>query len=54
VADTSFVQAAKLAIIDFTGLSKDALHVYLGLAVWLLSVRCGASPSRPSNPGWWC
>jgi hypothetical protein len=37
VADTSFVQAAKLAIIDFTGLSKDALHVYLGLVVWLLS-----------------
>jgi hypothetical protein len=37
VAATSFVQSLKLDIVGFTGLSKDALHVYLGLAVWLLA-----------------
>jgi hypothetical protein len=37
VAGSSFVQSLKLDIIGFTGLSKDALHVYLGLAVWLLA-----------------
>jgi len=37
VAGTSYVQALKLDIIGFTGLSKDALHVYVGLGVWLLA-----------------
>jgi len=37
VADTSFVQALKLDIVGFTGLSKDALHIYVGLGVWLLA-----------------
>jgi hypothetical protein len=37
VAATSFVQSLKLDIIGFSGLSKDALHVYLGLTVWLLA-----------------
>jgi hypothetical protein len=37
VADTSLVQALKLDIVAATGLSKDALHVYFGLIVWLLA-----------------
>jgi hypothetical protein len=37
VADTSFVQSLKLDIVGLTGLSKDALHVYVGLGVWLLA-----------------
>lgn len=37
MADISFVQALKLDIVGFTGLSKDALHVYAGIGVWLLA-----------------
>ncbi|MDF3019505.1 MAG: hypothetical protein K0Q92_808 [Steroidobacteraceae bacterium] len=37
MADSSFVQALKLDIVGFTGLSKDALHIYVGLGVWLLA-----------------
>lgn len=37
MADISFVQALKLDIVGFTGLSKDALHIYVGLVVWLLA-----------------
>ena len=37
MADSSFVQSLKLDIVAFTGLSKDALHVYLGIGVWLLA-----------------
>jgi hypothetical protein len=36
--ETSTVQAFKLAIVSTTGLSKDALHVYVGLALFLLAV----------------
>jgi hypothetical protein len=35
--DTSDLQSVKLAIIAALGLSKDALHVYVGLAVFLLT-----------------
>ena len=31
MADTSLVQSFKLSVIGFTGLSKDALHIYAGL-----------------------
>jgi hypothetical protein len=34
---TSTVQAIKLAIVAATGLSKDALHIYVGLGVYLLA-----------------
>lgn len=34
--ELSFVQSAKLAIVAATGLAKDALHIYTGLAVFLL------------------
>jgi hypothetical protein len=37
VADPSLVQALKMDIVGLTGLSKDALHVYAGLAVWLVA-----------------
>ena len=37
MADSSFVQALKLDIVGFTGLSKDALHIYVGIGVWLLA-----------------
>jgi hypothetical protein len=37
VADPSLVQALKLDFVAATGLSKDALHVYFGLIVWLLA-----------------
>lgn len=33
--EPSPVQASKLAVIAATGLSRDALHVYVGLAVFL-------------------
>lgn len=34
--DTSAFQAIKLAIVGFTGLSKDALHVHVGMAMFLI------------------
>ncbi|MFZ2491744.1 MAG: hypothetical protein WA208_09680 [Thermoanaerobaculia bacterium] len=33
--EPSPIQASKLAVIAATGLSRDALHVYVGLAVFL-------------------
>lgn len=35
--ETSTTQAIKLVIVSTTGLSKDALHVYVGLAVLILT-----------------
>jgi hypothetical protein len=35
IVQTSTIQSIKLAIVEATGLSKDALHVYVGLAVFL-------------------
>lgn len=37
MAESSFVQSLKLDIVELTGLSKDAMHVYVGLGVWLLA-----------------
>lgn len=34
----SFLQSAKIALMEATHLSKDALHVYVGLGVMLLVV----------------
>ncbi|MGJ7542283.1 hypothetical protein [Variovorax sp. LT1R16] len=34
--ETSLVQASKLVIVSATGLSKDALHLYAGLSVFLI------------------
>ena len=33
--DTSTAQSIKLFIVSATGLSKDALHIYVGLTVYL-------------------
>lgn len=35
--ETTAVQSLKLLVIQATGLSRDALHVYLGMLVFLLS-----------------
>jgi hypothetical protein len=35
---TSTFQAVKLALVSVTGLSKDSLHVYVGLSVYLFVV----------------
>ena len=35
--ETSAVQAMKLVIVSTTGLSKDALHIYIGLSTQLLA-----------------
>lgn len=42
--ETSTAQTIKLAISELTGLSKDALHIYVGLAVFL--VAAAVSPRR--------
>ncbi|MGH8493342.1 MAG: hypothetical protein ACRERR_09595 [Moraxellaceae bacterium] len=34
--ELSFIQSSKLAIVAATGLAKDALHIYTGMAVFLL------------------
>ena len=33
--DTSIAQGLKLALVSATGLSKDALHIYIGMALYL-------------------
>lgn len=35
--ETSTLQALKLVVVSATGLSKDALHVYAGLALFLVA-----------------
>lgn len=46
--ETSTVQAIKLAIVAATGLSKDALHVHVGLAAFL----CAALVFRRPLSSW--
>jgi hypothetical protein len=41
---TSIVQSIKLAIAELTGLSKDALHVYVGLACFVFR-SCHIAPA---------
>ena len=50
--ETSLFQASKLAIVSATGLSKDALHIYAGLAVFLLAAVL--MRGRPSLAWPWC
>ncbi len=35
--ETSAVQMTKLLVMGFTGLSRDALHIYVGLIVYLVA-----------------
>lgn len=50
--ETSLVQGVKLAIVSATGLSKDALHIYAGLAVFLLFAALIKNRSSMAKP--WC
>lgn len=48
--ETSTVQSIKLAIISTTGLSKDALHIYVGLAIFLVAAIVLRKPLRSVVP----
>jgi hypothetical protein len=48
--ETSAFQAFKLAVMTATSLSKDALHVYFGLIVWLTSAVALRRSVRSSLP----
>jgi hypothetical protein len=54
--DISTAQSIKLAIASATGLSKDALHIYLGMAIYLTLIvgtrrfRVCVRPSHLLNP----
>lgn len=48
--ETSAVQSIKLAIVAATGLSKDALHIYVGLAVFLAMATVLRKPLRSIVP----
>lgn len=48
--ESSAIQAAKIAVVSFTGLGKDALHVYVGLAVLVVAAvlaRASLASFRP-------
>ena len=46
----SFLQSAKLVLMEATNLSKDALHVYVGLTVLLLMALIFRLPLRDVRP----
>lgn len=46
----SVLQSAKLFLVEATDLSKDALHIYIGLAVMLLVVIVLRKPLRDWRP----
>jgi len=48
--ETSAIQSIKLAIVAATGLSKDALHIYVGLAVFLVAAIVLRKPLRSNVP----
>lgn len=50
IMETSAIQSIKLAIVAATGLSKDALHIYVGLAVFLAAVILLRKPLRSIVP----
>ena len=50
--DTSTTQAVKLALVSFTGLTKDSLHIYVGLAVFLLVAAWIGRGNRRYFFGW--
>ncbi|MCB5185556.1 hypothetical protein LG201_10115 [Methylobacillus gramineus] len=47
---TSLFQSIKLDIIATVGLSKDALHIYVGLAVFLVAVALFRKPLKSISP----
>jgi hypothetical protein len=48
--EVSMVQAIKQAIVNATGLAKDALHIYVGLAVFLATAAVLRKPFRSRVP----
>lgn len=48
--ETSAIQSIKLVIVAVTGLSKDALHIYVGLAVFLAAAIVLRKPLRSNTP----
>ena len=48
--ETSTIQFIKLTIVTFTGLSKDALHIYIGLAIFLATAFVLRKPLRSNVP----
>ncbi len=48
--NTSDFQAAKLAFVDAMGLSKDALHIYVGLSVFLAAMFAFRRNPRSAAP----
>lgn len=48
--ESSVVQSAKAAIIEFTGLGKDALHIHVGLAAFFLAAAILRKPLHSPVP----
>jgi hypothetical protein len=48
--ETSTAQAIKLVIVSTTGLSKDALHIYVGLGTYLFASQVLRKPFRSLLP----
>ncbi len=48
--ETSAVQAMKLAVMSASGLSRDALHLYVGMAVFLIVALLFRKPLRSIVP----
>jgi hypothetical protein len=48
--ETSTIQAIKLTIVAATGLDKDALHIYIGLAVFFSTLAIFKKPLRSVWP----
>jgi hypothetical protein len=48
--ETSAVQTIKLMVVSFTGLEKDALHIYIGLSVFLGFAAVFRQPLRAPGP----
>lgn len=48
--ETSLVQSIKLSIVSAVGLSKDALHIYVGMSVLLLTAAIFRKPMGSALP----
>lgn len=48
--EISAVQSIKIAIEEVAGLSRDALHIYVGLAVFLVAAAVSRKPLRSTGP----
>jgi hypothetical protein len=47
---TSLIQAAKVEIVSLVGLSKDALHIYAGLLIFISAAAILKKPLRAAIP----